>query len=86
MHFKHCNIYNPAPPDCPFCTGSIAVQMVPFGFTSVAGVLGTHFFRRKRGSRMLRDIGVGLACALITAFVLSWIYAVALQYPNFVFF
>ena len=84
---KHCNIHDPLPPNCPWCSGSLASQFLPVTVVSLAAIAGPHIMRKVSGTRHFgRDVAVGLVVALLAAFVLAWIYALATGYPDFLLF
>ena len=80
---KHCNIHNPAPPNCPWCSGPLAVQLIPFAATILAAFSTTLVLVRKGYENFFVRLVAGLTVALITAFLMAWIYSRAFHYPHF---
>lgn len=58
--------------------------MVPLVLTIAAAVGGVQFARTKWTGRLGTSITAGLLSAFLTAFVLAWIYAIVLKYPQFI--
>ena len=64
----HCNIHNPSPPHCPWCTASW--HFLAAGAVWLAGAgLGIGLARRRFGRHALTSIGLGLVGLLIGAVV-----------------
>ena len=70
----HCNIHNPLPPNCPWCTGPLVLQMIPFLLVCLATYAGIRITRHFKKANFLRDLAGGLLCGLVTALLLALIY------------
>jgi len=64
----HCNIHNPSPPHCPWCTAGW--HFLAAGAVWLAGAwLGIALARRRYGRRALTSIALGIAGLLAGAVV-----------------
>jgi hypothetical protein len=71
---SHCNIHNPMPPNCPWCTGPLYLQMIPFLVVCVAAYAGIKIMRHFNTANFFLDAAAGLLVALVTGVLLALIY------------
>src|SRR5918996_615143 len=62
---SHCNIHNPLPPNCPWCTGPVYLQIIPFLLVCIAAFAGIRFIRHFKTPNFLRDVAGGLLFATV---------------------
>jgi hypothetical protein len=89
---KHCSIYDPMRPDCPWCLApaglagkkalSFLFQMIPFMLIYFAGLAVLRVVRHFRGPGYWRDLAVGVMVFVITGILIGWVYAQATGYPQ----
>ncbi len=90
---KHCSIYDPARPDCPWCSVPSGIennkivlflfQMIPFAAIYFSGISAIQIKRRFRGPGYRSDFLVGLLASMSAAIVVAWIYTKVTGYPHF---
>jgi hypothetical protein len=71
---SHCNIHNPIPPDCPWCSGPLYLQMIPFLSVCLAGYVGIKVTRHFKPPNFLRDTAGGLLFSTVIGLLLAMIY------------
>lgn len=79
----HCNIHDPVPPDCPWCTGPLALQMITFVLVCLSGYGGIQGMRKIKSRQIFRDVAAGLLAAFLAAVFIAWVYSILLDYPLF---
>lgn len=90
---KHCSIYDPERPDCPWCIvptgiGSSKIvpflfQMIPFAAIYLSAIAAIQIKRRFRGPGYRSDFLIGLLALIGAAILIAWIYGKATGYPYF---
>jgi hypothetical protein len=71
---SHCNIHNPIPPNCPWCSGPLYLQMIPFLLVCLAAYAGIKITKHFKPPNFLRDVAAGLLLATVMALLLASVY------------
>lgn len=87
----HCNIHEPAPPNCPWCIApfhnhafSPLVQMIPFVVIFISSLFAIRITRLKPERGYAKQLFAGIIAGLLTMLVVAWIYGKIYHYPFFI--
>ena len=85
----HCNIHNPAPPNCPFCSipsscaicqkAPIFFQMIPFAAMVVLSFTVVRLIKRKCTRNYFLQTAAGIVTAAAVMLIMAAVYALAFR-------
>ena len=87
----HCNIHDPAPPNCPWCIApfhnhafSSLVQMIPFVLIFISSLIAIRVSHAQLGRSYMKQLSAGIIGGLLAMFIVAWIYGKIYHYPFFI--